>query len=206
MHNIIDRKNISELLLKYNFALQMLETQLNILIKEFEFNNKYNPVEHIKSRMKSEKSAIEKLEKKGYDVTLNNLKLYVHDMIGVRIVCSFISDVYNMVDMIKNSKQFKIKDERDYIKNPKDTGYMSYHLIVLVPIHLDRKIEYIPAEIQIRTIAMDFWASLDHKIQYKFPNDIPDDIKKELYNCSVVTKLLDNKMQSLNDIVNKYKD
>ena len=106
MHNIIDRKNISELLLKYNFALQMLETQLNILIKEFEFKNKYNPVEHIKSRMKSEKSAVEKLEKKGYDVTLNNLKLHVHDMIGVRIVCSFISDVYSVVDMIKNFKQF----------------------------------------------------------------------------------------------------
>lgn len=206
MHNIIDRKNISELLLKYNFALQMLETQLNILIKEFEFKNKYNPVEHIKSRMKSEKSAVEKLEKKGYDVTLNNLKLHVHDMIGVRIVCSFISDVYSVVDMIKNFKQFKIKDERDYIKNPKDTGYMSYHLIVLVPIHLDRKIEYIPAEIQIRTIAMDFWASLDHKIQYKFPSAIPEEVKKEMLNCSYDIQALDKKIYELNESVKKYND
>ena len=206
MHNIIDRKNISELLLKYNFALQMLETQLNILIKEFEFKNKYNPVEHIKSRMKSEKSAVEKLEKKGYDVTLNNLKLHVRDMIGVRIVCSFISDVYSVVDMIKNFKQFKIKDERDYIKNPKDTGYMSYHLIVLVPIHLDRKIEYIPAEIQIRTIAMDFWASLDHKIQYKFPSAIPEEVKKEMLNCSYDIQALDKKIYELNESVKKYND
>ena len=206
MHNIIDRKNISELLLKYNFALQMLETQLNILIKEFEFKNKYNPVEHVKSRMKSEKSAVEKLEKKGYDVTLNNLKLHVHDMIGVRIVCSFISDVYSVVDMIKNFKQFKIKDERDYIKNPKDTGYMSYHLIVLVPIHLDRKIEYIPAEIQIRTIAMDFWASLDHKIQYKFPSAIPEEVKKEMLNCSYDIQALDKKIYELNESVKKYND
>ena len=206
MHNILDKKNISELLLKYNFALQMLETQLNILIKEFEFKNKYNPVEHIKSRMKSEKSAVEKLEKKGYDVTLNNLKLHVHDMIGVRIVCSFISDVYSVVDMIKNFKQFKIKDERDYIKNPKDTGYMSYHLIVLVPIHLDRKIEYIPAEIQIRTIAMDFWASLDHKIQYKFPSAIPEEVKKEMLNCSYDIQELDKKIYELNESVKKYND
>lgn len=206
MHNIMDEKTISELLLKYNFALQMLETQLNILIKEFEFNNKYNPVEHIKSRIKSEKSAIEKLEKKGYEVNLKNLKLYVHDMIGIRIVCSFLSDVYNVVDMIKNSKQFKINDERDYIKNPKDTGYMSYHLIVLVPIHLDRKIEYIPAEIQIRTIAMDFWASLDHKIQYKFSGDIPNEVKKEMLNCSFDIQELDKKMYQLNESVKKYND
>lgn len=206
MHNIIDEKTISELLLKYNFALQMLETQLNILIKEFEFKNKYNPVEHVKSRIKSEKSAIEKLEKKGYEVNLKNLKLYVHDMIGIRIVCSFLSDVYNVVDTIKNSKQFKINDERDYIKNPKDTGYMSYHLIVLVPIHLDRKIEYIPAEIQIRTIAMDFWASLDHKIQYKFSGDIPNEVKKEMLNCSFDIQELDKKMYQLNESVKKYND
>lgn len=206
MYNIIDEKNMSELLLKFNFALQMLETQLNILIKEFEFKNKYNPVEHIKSRIKSEKSALEKLEKKGYEVNLKNLKLHVHDMIGIRIVCSFISDVYNVVDMIKNSNQFKIQDERDYIKTPKDTGYMSYHLIVLVPIHLDRKIEYIPAEIQIRTIAMDFWASLDHKIQYKFSGDIPNEVKKEMLNCSFDIQELDKKMYQLNESVKKYND
>ena len=195
-----------ELLLKYNFALQMLETQLNILIKEFEFKNKYNPVEHIKSRIKSEKSAVEKLEKKGYEVNLKNLKLYVHDMIGIRIVCSFLSDVYNVVEIIKNSKQFKINEERDYIKNPKDTGYMSYHLIIFVPIHLDRRIEYIPAEIQIRTIAMDFWASLDHKIQYKFLGETPEEVKKEMLNCSYDIQELDKKMYQLNECVKKYND
>ncbi len=184
MNNIqLNQQTISELMLKYNFALQMLETQLNILIKEFEFKNKYNPVEHIKSRLKTEKSAIEKLNKKGYEVTSNNLILHIHDMIGIRIVCSFLSDVYNMVNIIKNSKQFKIKSEKDYIKNPKKTGYMSYHLIVFVPIYLNDRVEYVESEIQIRTIAMDFWASLDHKIQYKFPKKIPDEVKKEMYNC-----------------------
>lgn len=206
MNNIIDQNKISELLLKYNFALQILETQLNILIKEYEFKNKYNPVEHVKSRIKSEKSAIEKLEKKGYSINIDNIKLYVHDMIGIRIVCTFLIDVYNVVNIIKNSIQFKIQDERDYIKNPKDTGYMSYHLIVLVPIHLEKKVEYIPAEIQIRTMAMDFWASLDHKIQYKFLGNVPEDVKKEMLNCSLDIQKLDRKMYKLNESVKKYND
>lgn len=204
MYNI--KENISELMLKYRFAIKMLETQLDILIKEYEFKYEYNPVEHIKSRIKSKESAFEKLEKKGYEVNLKNFTRYVHDMIGIRIVCSFLSDVYSVVDMIKTSKQFKIKEERDYIKNPKDTGYMSYHLIVLVPIHLSNRIEYIPAEIQIRTIAMDFWASLDHKIQYKFEGKVPDRVKEEMFNCSYDIKALDDKMHLLNEIVKNYNE
>ena len=191
-------------MLKYNLALDLLETQLNMLIKEFEFKNKYNPVEHIKSRLKSEKSAIEKLKRKGYELSINNLNLHIHDMIGVRIVCSFISDVYDIVKIIKNSKQFKIKSEKDYIENPKDTGYISYHMIVLVPIYFDDNIEYVEAEIQIRTVAMDFWASLDHKIQYKFPKNIPKEVKEELFNCSLVIQALDKKMYELNQNVRNY--
>lgn len=203
-YNVLaDKNEIPELMLKYNLALEILEAQLNVLIKEFEFKNKYNPVEHIKSRIKTETSALEKLERKGYEVTAENLKLHIHDMIGVRIVCSFISDVYDIVKIIKNSKQFKIKSEKDYIENPKDTGYISYHMIVLVPMYFNEQIEYVEAEIQIRTIAMDFWASLDHKIQYKFPKDIPDDVKEELFNCSLVIQALDKKMYELNENVRK---
>ncbi len=201
-----NNNEITELMLKYNFALQMLETQMNILIKEFEFKNKYNPVEHIKSRIKTEESAVNKLEKKGYEVNVSNLIKHIHDMIGIRIVCSFISDVYDIVDVIKKSKQFRIKSEKDYIQNPKTTGYMSYHLIALIPIYLDDRIEYVDAEIQIRTIAMDFWASLDHKIQYKFPKKIPEEVRMELYNCSLDIQSLDNKMYLLNEIVKKYND
>ena len=207
MNNIlINEREISELMLKYNFALQLLETQFNILIKEFEFKNKYNPVEHVKSRIKSEKSIIDKLNKKGYKVTAKNMIQHVHDIIGIRIVCSFLSDVYDIVDIIKSSKQFKIKEEKDYIKNPKSTGYMSYHLIVLVPIYLNETVEYIEAEVQIRTSAMDFWASIDHKIQYKFPSEIPEEVKNEMFNCAVDIRKLDEKMYQLNEIVNKYKE
>ena len=191
-------------MLKYNFALQLLETQFNILIKEFEFKNKYNPVEHMKSRLKTEKSIIDKLNKKGYEVTTKNMISHVHDIIGIRIVCSFLEDVYDIVDIIKSSKQFKIKEEKDYIKNPKSTGYMSYHLIVLVPIYLNETVEHVEAEIQIRTSAMDFWASIDHKVQYKFPSEIPEEVKKEMYNCSLDIRKLDEKMQQLNEFVNKY--
>ncbi len=197
--------DFSELMLKYEFALESLMTDLKILIREYEFNNKYNPVEHLKSRLKTVDSAIQKLERKGYEVNTYNLINHVHDMIGVRIVCSFISDVYDIVNIIKNSKQFKIKEEKDYIRSPKSSGYTSYHLIVLVPIHLNSRIEYVEAEIQIRTIAMDFWASLDHKIQYKFEGAIPDEVKKEMYNSSQDIKALDYKMYKINEIVNKYK-
>lgn len=207
MNNIlINEREVSELMLKYNFALQLLETQFNILIKEFEFKNKYNPVEHMKSRLKTEKSIIDKLNKKGYKVTAKNMIQHVHDIIGIRIVCSFLSDVYDIVDIIKSSKQFKIKEEKDYIKNPKSTGYMSYHLIVLVPIYLNETVEYIEAEVQIRTSAMDFWASIDHKIQYKFPSEIPEEVKNEMFNCAVDIRKLDEKMYQLNEIVNKYKE
>lgn len=207
MNNIlINEREVSELMLKYNFALQLLETQFNILIKEFEFKNKYNPVEHMKSRLKTEKSIIDKLNKKGYEITAKNMISHVHDIIGIRIVCSFLDDVYDIVDIIKSSKQFKIKEEKDYIKNPKSTGYMSYHLIVLVPIYLNETVEHVEAEIQIRTSAMDFWASIDHKVQYKFPSEIPEEVKKEMYNCSLDIRKLDEKMQQLNEFVNKYNE
>lgn len=195
-----------ELMLKYSFALEVLKTEMNILIKNYEYKNNYNPVEHIKSRIKTKDSAIKKLEKKGYDLTYENLEKHVHDMVGLRIVCSFMSDVYEIVDLIKNSKQFKIVEEKNYILNPKDSGYSSYHLNILVPIHLDNETEYVEAEIQIRTIAMDFWASLDHKIRYKFPSEIPDEVKEEMFNCSLDIRLLDNKMENLSQVMKKYNE
>ena len=197
--------NYKEAFLKYDYALQNLLTELNILLKEYENNSKINPVEHIKSRIKTKESALEKLTRKGYPSNYENMILHVHDMVGVRIVCSFKSDVYDIVRIIKESKLLKIKKEQDFIKNPKETGYSSFHINVLVPIFLNEGIEYIEAEIQIRTVAMDFWATLEHKIRYKFDGIIPQEVSKELYNCSNEVKELDNKMFLLNEIMNKYK-
>ena len=204
-NDFIDKDKVSELMLKYNLALDLLKTQLSMIIKEYEFKNKYNPVEHIKSRLKTKQSALDKLNRKGYSLTVENLKLHVHDMVGIRIVCSFITDVYEMDKIIKNSNQFKLKSEKDYRETPTDTGYISYHMIVLVPIYFNENIEYVEAEIQIRTIAMDFWASLDHKIQYKFTKNIPEEVREDMYDCSLVIQALDRKMYELNKMVKKEK-
>ena len=205
MNNLDIINEIDYLMLKYEFALEELITQLKIALKEFEFNNNKQIVEHIKTRIKSKESAIKKLESKGYEISIDNLQKHVHDMVGVRIVCSFLPDVYDIVNIIENAKNLKIKEKRDYIENPKKSGYSSYHMIVEVPIYLENGIEYIEAEIQIRTMAMDFWASLDHKLQYKFSEVIPEEVKNEMYDCSLAIKRLDNKMLGLHEIVNKYK-
>lgn len=198
---ISSKEEYKEVMLKYEFAKKVLQTEIDILLGEYEFNTGYTIVEHIKSRIKNLDSAICKLKKKGYPVDVSNLTSHVHDMIGFRIVCSFLSDVYEIVNIIKSSKRFKVKDESDYIKEPKSSGYISYHLNILVPIYWSDKIEYIEAEVQIRTIAMDFWASLDHKLRYKILDDIPNKLEKEMLNCSDDIRFLDVKMQHLYETV-----
>lgn len=195
--------NLEDIFLKYDIALQALLKELDVLLKEYELKNGINPVEHIKSRIKSKESALEKLLRKGYPQDYENMVLHVHDMVGIRIVCSFKSDVYDIVNIIRNSKILKIKKEQDFIVDPKKTGYSSYHINVMVPIN--NNTEYIEAEIQIRTVAMDFWASLEHKIRYKFDGTIPEEVSNELFNCSKEVKKLDNKMYFLNEIMRKYK-
>lgn len=202
----ITKEEIERLLLKYNAALRTLETQLDILIKDFEFRNKYMPVEHVKTRIKKFDSAINKLRRKEYDITVENIENHIHDMVGVRIICSFLDDVYEMVQLIKNSDFITVHDEKDYIKNPKDSGYSSYHLLVYIPVYLSSGVEQVEAEIQIRTMAMDFWASLDHKIQYKFEKKIPNDIVEEIHKCSVDIHNLDQKMLYLNETVHSIFD
>lgn len=198
----IDKRIMS----KYNYALNVLETQINILLNEFYLKHDYNPVEHIKSRLKSPESIIKKLCSKGYEVNEENLLKHVHDIVGIRIVCSFLTDVYDIVSMIEKNNLLKIKERKDYISNPKQSGYTSYHLIVLVPIFLSTRTEYVEAEIQVRTVAMDFWASLDHKISYKFKDRVPDDVTEAMRKYAEDIKQLDSKMLDMNYIVNKYKD
>lgn len=201
MDELFREDNFREIMLKYSFAKKVLETELDILLCEYEYKTGYTIVEHVKSRIKQIDSAINKLNKKGYDINATNITQHVHDMIGFRIVCSFLSDVYEIVKLIKSSKQFIIKDESDYIKTPKESGYISYHMNILVPIYWEEKIEYVEAEIQIRTVAMDFWASLDHKLRYKLLDDIPQNLEKEMLNCSDDIRFLDVKMQHLYETI-----
>lgn len=191
-------KELEGLILKYTAALKTLETEISILLQDYEYKNNYNPVEHIKSRLKSYDSASKKLISKGYEVNTTNIEKHVHDMVGLRIVCSFLSDVYEIVKIIENSDQITVHDKEDYIINPKDTGYSSYHLNVYIPVYLIDGVELVEAEIQIRTVAMDFWASLDHKITYKFKGEIPEEIKDEMHKCAEDIHALDQKMLTLN--------
>lgn len=205
MKDIYSDTSFDAIMLKYGLALEMLETELKVMIRNYEYTSKTTPVDHLKSRLKTKESIIKKLHKKGYEINNYNIMNHVHDIIGVRIVCSFLPDVYEIVNLIKSNNKFVIKEEKDYIKNPKDSGYISYHLIVLVPINLDGKELSIEAEIQIRTMAMDFWASLDHKIRYKF-QELPEEVEKEVYNSSLDIRALDEKMYHLNEIAKKYKE
>ncbi len=190
--------------MKYEYAKKMLETELDILIHSFEEKQGYTPVEHIKSRMKSLPSIQKKLEKRGLTYTKENVERYITDVIGIRIVVSFLSDVYDIVSLITHSTNIIIKQRKDYIQTPKESGYTSYHLIVLVPIYLENYVEYIPAEIQVRTVAMDFWASLDHKIRYKFKEEIPREVQEEMESYAKDIRKLDQKMYHLNQIMSKY--
>ena len=199
-------KTWEEMLLKYKFAKTILEAQLQILLKEHEHKTGKNCVEHTKSRLKTESSILKKLESKGYAKTVENVEKHIHDIVGFRIVCSFLSDVKEIVKMIENSEQITVHDKEDYISNPKETGYSSYHLNVYVPVYLIDGVTMVAAEIQIRTVAMDFWASLDHKITYKFKGGIPLEIQEEMQKCADDIRKLDRKMLNINNQMQEIKD
>ena len=196
----------NEVLLIYRSALKEINTKLEILNDEFQHVHRYNPIEHIKSRIKTSESIVKKLKKKGYESTIENMVEYVDDIAGIRIICSFTSDIYHIAEMLVNQNDIKVLEVKDYIKSPKPSGYKSYHLLVTVPIFLsDKKIDA-KVEIQIRTVAMDFWASLEHKIHYKFEGNAPEHIQEELVECAKMVSDLDTKMQSLNEEVQSMLD
>lgn len=199
-------KDLEGLLLKYTAALKTLETEISILLQDYEYKNNYNPVEHIKSRLKSFDSISKKLISRGYEVNVKNIEEHVLDVVGLRIVCSFLSDVKKIVEIIENSDQITVHDKEDYIANPKETGYSSYHLNVYVPVYLIDGVTMVAAEIQIRTLAMDFWAGLDHKITYKFNGVIPEEIKEEMQHCADDIRKLDQKMLKINNKMQEIKE
>ncbi len=189
----------TEVILVYNAALKEIGTKLEILSDEFQHVHRYNPIEHIKSRIKTSESIVKKLKRHGYESTIENMVQYVNDIAGVRVVCSFTSDIYRIAEMLSNQSDIKILSIKDYIKNPKESGYKSYHMLVSVPIYLSDHVVDTKVEIQIRTVAMDFWASLEHKIRYKFEGNAPLHIKTELVECAKMVSDLDARMLSLNE-------
>ena len=190
-----------EVILIYNSALKQIGIKLEILNDEFQHVHRYNPIEHIKSRIKTSESIVKKLKKHGYESTIQNMIEHVHDIAGIRVICSFTSDIYRIADMIRNQSDIKVIAVKDYIITPKTSGYKSYHMLVSVPVFLSDRIIDTKVEIQIRTVAMDFWASLEHKIHYKFEGNAPAYIKNELIDCARMVSDLDAKMLRLNEEV-----
>lgn len=190
-----------EVILVYSSALKQMSTKLEILNDEFQHIHRYNPIEHIKSRIKTSESIVKKLKKHGYESTIQNMIQYVNDIAGIRVICSFTSDIYRIAEMISNQSDIKVISVKDYIVTPKTSGYKSYHMLVTVPVYLSDRILDTKVEIQIRTVAMDFWASLEHKIHYKFEGNAPDYIRNELVECAKMVSALDAKMLTLNEEV-----
>ena len=188
-----------EVTLVYHAALRQIETKMEILNDEFQHVHQYNPIEHIKARIKTPESIVKKLKRNGFESTIENMVNHVNDIAGIRIICSFTSDIYRIADMISDQRDIKVIGVKDYITYPKASGYKSYHMIVTVPVYLSDRTVDTKVEIQIRTVAMDFWASLEHKIHYKFEGDAPEHIKTELVECAKMVSDLDARMLSLNE-------
>lgn len=194
------------LMFLYNAALKEINTKIDILNDEFQHIYHYTPIEHIKSRIKTPASIVNKLKKNGYETSVENMVKYVNDIAGIRIICPFTSDIYLIADMITKQSDLKVVSVKDYITHPKVSGYQSYHILVTVPIHLTQGIVDTIVEIQIRTIAQDFWASLEHKIYYKFEGNAPDYIRRELQECANIVSNLDRRMLSLNEKIQEFSE
>ena len=185
----------------YDSALKKVNTKIEILNNEFVNRYDYNPIEHIKSRLKTADSIVKKLKKDGHEVTIENMLEYLSDIAGIRIICSFTSDIYQIADMISKQADVTVLHVKDYIKYPKPNGYKSYHMVVTVPVYLSDGPVETKVEIQIRSVAMDFWASLEHKIAYKFEGNAPENLLNELKACADIVDMLDAKMFSLNQAI-----
>lgn len=188
-----------ELMMQYRCALMEVETKLNVLNAEFTMKNNRNPFESIKSRIKTPKSILEKLKRKGFEISVKGIEENLADVAGIRVICSFPDDIYATAKMLTDQDDIRVIQVKDYIINPKSNGYRSLHLILEVPIFLSNEKKNMKVEVQFRTIAMDFWASLEHKLKYKKNIENAEEISKELQRCAEASSQLDLRMQALRD-------
>ncbi|MBR4580667.1 MAG: GTP pyrophosphokinase family protein [Lachnospiraceae bacterium] len=190
--------DIKELLLAYSAAIQEIRTKLSILNKEYEVRYQRNPINNIQSRLKSQVSIMQKLEKKGLLISRENIEENIYDIAGVRVICSYEDDIYRMAEALTKQADIELVRVKDYIKEPKPNGYRSLHLIVKVPVYFEESVKKVYAEIQIRTVAMDFWASLEHQMKYKKKNiENPEHVMEQLRQCSDMITLTDRYMMKI---------
>lgn len=196
----VKEEPFDKLMFFYQSALKQLELQMNIIKEEFKVMYNYDLIDHIDTRIKEPKSIVKKMEKKKYKKTYLNLIEKVNDIAGMRIVCTLKDDIFFIKELVKQIPDVHIVKEKDYVTNPKPSGYSSYHMIVEVPVKLSQNTIYVKCEIQIRTLAMDFWASFEHKVKYKTEQEVDKRTSKELVNCAKMISKFDDKMISLKNI------
>ncbi|MGX1193504.1 putative GTP pyrophosphokinase [Metabacillus sp. SLBN-84] len=199
------KRELTRFMMSYKFALEEMNTKINILKQEFQYIHDYSPIEHVSSRLKSPESIMKKMHRKNYVFSLEEIRKNMKDIAGIRITCSFLSDIYQISDMIQNQKDIHIVECKDYIKNPKPNGYQSRHLLAEIPVFMSDRQENVMVEVQIRTIAMDFWASLEHKIYYKYNQAIPEHLTDELREAALSAAELDRKMERLHNEITDLK-
>lgn len=199
-------KVLPEFELKYLAAMREIETKMKILNEDFKTRYNRSPIDNIESRLKSNESLVKKMMRNNVAFSIDAVEQNIFDIAGVRIICPFISDIYSLAEIISQNEEITIIRIKDYIKEPKESGYRSYHMIVQIPVYLTTGREDVNVEIQLRTMAMDFWSSLEHKIKYKYDGLIPDDVKIELVECAdsiakndEAMMLLDKKVQQVNN-------
>lgn len=213
MTYLIEQQNMKELrveltrfMLAYKFALDEIGTKVRILREEFRLIHEYNPIEHVNTRIKTPESIMKKMQKKNIPATLDDIRENMRDIAGIRITCSFVSDIYIINEMIQAQSDIEVIEVKDYIKHPKPNGYQSLHVILKIPVFMSDREEHVYVEMQIRTIAMDFWASLEHKIYYKYNKQVPERLTNELREAAFTAAELDHKMERLNKEINILKE
>ena len=200
---IVEAKPYLVLMMQYRCAIMEVETKLKVLDAEFSQEYNRNPFESIKSRLKSPVSISDKLRRKGYAVTVENIEKYLKDVAGVRVICSFPDDIYRLAALLEKQDDIILLEKKDYIKNPKPNGYRSLHLILDIPIFLSNEKKHMKVEVQFRTIAMDFWASLEHKLKYKKNVENSEIIVEQLKKCADSIEKLDYQMQEIRDGIDR---
>ncbi|WP_309128812.1 GTP pyrophosphokinase family protein [Microbacterium sp.] len=191
------RDEFQRFLREYEFGMREVETKISILRDEFTHNHAYNPIEHVKSRLKSPDGIVEKVARKGIEPDFDTIRREITDIAGVRVTCSFVSDVYRLFELFTKQDDITVRLVKDYIAEPKPNGYRSLHVIVEVPVFLSTGPVPVPVEVQFRTIAMDFWASLEHKIHYKFAGRVPVHLVQSLTDAADAAGELDQRMERL---------
>ncbi|WP_231447349.1 GTP pyrophosphokinase [Brevibacterium zhoupengii] len=191
------REDFARLMMEYRFAVDEVLTKVTILRDEFLHLHRYNPIEHVSSRVKTAKSILEKVVRRRLDPSLPEIREKITDIAGIRITCSFVADTYHILDALTSQDDVRVLEIKDYIQDPKPSGYKSLHAIIEIPVFLSTGAVAVPVEVQIRTIAMDFWASLEHKIFYKYDGAVPDHLAADLADAAQAAEQLDHRMEQL---------